>query len=220
MVALSWLLSALVGLAPYLWEGRYQYFTGAAGVGPDGDTAQNMSFFLVTEAFALYLPTLIIVVSVGVITYKVRGRWASNYKVTATLLTVLCVYLACFTAYFIFILLNLTGLLPRLPTRAQLYTQNIAFLALAWHSGTNPVVYAFKAGQFKEEIKSLESQAVRKYLGMVMRIKNVTPGGSGGSGGSQYDRGSETQVSLNAVKLDMTKMVKVSPTQQTRESIL
>lgn len=168
LVAVCWLLSLIVGISPY-WGGEdYEYFKGAAIASPNRALANDPKYYVVTEVMSLYLPTAVVVISVILISWRVGNLKKRAQNVTATLLIVLSVYIVCFTPYFIFTLLAMSGILYKLPLPAQLYTQNISFLILTAHSAMNPIIYAFKAGQFKDEIKQLEDKALLNYLRMLL----------------------------------------------------
>ena len=170
LITISWLLSLIVGISPYLGGEDYDYFKGAAIASPNVALANDPKYFVVTEVVSLYLPTAVMVISVIMISWRVSNLKRKAHKVTATLLTVLSAYIACFTPYFVFTLLQISQILYKLPVSAQLYTQNFSFLILTAHSSMNPIIYAFKAGQFKEEIKHLEGKAMVNYLRFLLRF--------------------------------------------------
>lgn len=171
LVSICWLLSVLVGISPYLVGQDYEYFKGAAMASNNRELAQNVTYYVITEVLSLYLPTLAILVSVSLISWRVGRMKRRAHKVTATLVTVLVAYIACFSVYFIFMTLSLSHLLYLLPLSAQLYIQNFAFLSLVGHSAVNPIIYALKAAQFREEIKQIENRAIVRCLNVLLKFR-------------------------------------------------
>ena len=142
---------------------------------PNRVLASNLVYWLITEVLSLYLPTAIVLVSIITISWRVSRIKQKAHKVTVTLLTVLSAYLACFSVYFIFTVLTISEILFQLPVSGQLYFQNYAFLILTGHSAVNPIIYAFKARQFRSEIKHLENRALLKCFSLVMKLKDTSP---------------------------------------------
>jgi len=172
IIAACWLLSLLVATSPYLVNEDYEYFVGAAQASTSRELAvNNTTWQVTTDILSLYLPSFIIIVSVCVISWRVRRMRRKDNRVTVTLLTVLCAYIACFTVYFVWVLLRLLHLLDELPKTKQLYLQNFAFLILGVHSAVNPIIYAFKASQFKVELRHINDQCLLKCLSFIMKVR-------------------------------------------------
>ena len=168
-VSICWLLSILVAITPYFFGGKYMFYRGAGFAGPELKVASNKYFMILTEFLATYAPSFMITLSVLVIGYKVRKLKSQTgiRKVTMTLFFVLTTYVTLFLLYFIFVILHMSGVIQKFQPRTQIYIQNFAFLILAIHHAANPIIYSFRATQFKTELRNvntiLESK-VNKYV--------------------------------------------------------
>ena len=171
-VSVCWLLSLTVAVSPFFLGEGYQYYKGAAIASTNLKLATNPAYFIPTEVLSLYLPTLIIMVSICVISWRVRRMRRRDHRITRTLLTVLAAYLACFTVYFVWVLLRLLHVMDDLPTPAQLYLQNFAFLILGVHSAINPIIYAFKAAQFKVELRQINDKALMNCISLLLKLRS------------------------------------------------
>jgi hypothetical protein len=65
----------------------------------------------------------------------------------------------------------LLSVLSNLPLTAQLYLQNFSFLILGIHSAVNPIIYAFKAAQFKEELRHINDRAILQCISLLLKIR-------------------------------------------------
>ena len=172
VVSVCWFLSLCVAVSPFLLKEGYQYFIGAAMSSTNRNLANNLAYWITTEVLALYLPTLIIIVSIAVISWRVRRMRRRDHRITRTLMTVLIAYLACFTVYFVWILLRFLGVMNKFATPVQLYLQNFAFLILSIHSAINPIIYAFKAAQFKVELRQINDKALVNLISLLIKIRS------------------------------------------------
>lgn len=174
LVLFAYLLSVLVALSPFLVGEDYVYYAGAAMASPNTVLANSAQYMWVTDSLSLYLPTFLIIVSVCLISWRVRHMKTKDNRVTTTLLTVLCAYIACFLVYFLWIVLRSSGLMENFSIPTQLYLQNFSLLILNVHSAVNPIIYAFKARQFKVELRHINDQAIVRCISFLLRIRKTS----------------------------------------------
>ena len=206
VISICWLLSLLVALSPYLLNQDYEYYKGAAMASINRELADHNTFLVTTEIMSLYLPSCIIIVSVCFISWRVRRLKRQDNRITKTLLTVLCAYIATFLVYFIWVFLRLIKVMENLPIPAQLYLQNFAFLILGVHSAVNPIIYAFKAAQFKVELRQINDKAIVKCLSFLLKVRPLSNSSIGTLHTPTINKSAIQSHRLNNSEIEMSEM--------------
>ena len=185
-VVVCWVVGLLEAFSPYLFQGKYEYYKFGAMCSVSYDLAMSLTYFILTDGLAFILPSVFIFVSVVAIIFKISHNEhqsklsKASKRITSTLVSVFIVYTACFSIYFVWLTLLISEVISTFPTHVFGYMQNIALLSLSAHCVANPIIYAFKAAQFKKELKHvggyLEGKICRRYLTLTGNTLHIDQG--------------------------------------------